>query len=423
MLLTTNDNIVFNTFGLKKFLFSRITTAIAVNPEVIYTAAHAEFPDSEPLGGGKAVADWLIREWQREHAFPVAILSPRSLHLQLPKPLTQMNELAYARFCREFERATTEEIMKRSPRECVVLSNDVSEGPNFAALGKRGYRVVTIFHVDVVEFFTKFYLRDVVRPDMVAKFRRFSILPDVLRLVFEKQYDCVRQSEHIIVPSSPMRETILRCYPWCDPRKVMVLPWGNIHEINTTRPVVVPYQIAEDEFVIMTLSRISPEKGIERLLAAMSQVKPRDLKLRVFICGSPAYMRGRAYGRKLRRLAARVTNARVEFTGHVTGELKAALLRRADLFVSTSRHESYGLTIEEARAAGCRVISHPHYGASGIVVDCADTGAFAAAINEAIAAGRTRRETTCTRRSEAARKLERLLLNVARSTTTTRPVA
>jgi glycosyltransferase involved in cell wall biosynthesis len=423
MLFATNVNIVFNTFGLKKFLFSRITTATAVNPEVIYTAAHAEFPDREPLGGGKAVADWLIREWRREQQFPLSVLSPTSIGLTLPKPLTRMSELGYARFCREFERVTTKEIMKRGPRECVVLANDISEGPNFADLGKRGYRVITIFHVDVVEFFTKFYLRDVVRPDTVAKFRRFSILPDVLRLVFEKQYDCLRQSEHIIVPSSPMRETILRCYPWCDPRKIIVLPWGNIHEIDKTRPAVAPYQIAEDEFVIMTLSRLSPEKGIERLLAAMPKVEPRDLRLRVFICGSPAYMRGRAYGRKLRRLAAKVTNARVEFTGHVTGELKTALLCRVDLFVSTSRHESYGLTIEEARAAGCRVISHPHYGASGIVVDCADSGAFAAAINKTIAAGRTPRETTCTQRSDAARNLGHLLLNVARSASTASRVA
>ena len=259
-----------------------------VNPEVIFTAAHAGFPDAEPLGGGKAVADWLIREWRERQSFALAVLSPRSLGFcgddapansgvpallrsaedaapqstqrrftrlpprnggqaetplhpeprtrrsaSLHKPLAEMRELEYARFCRQFERATTAEILKRDPQTCVVLSNDISEGPDFAALGKRGYRIVTIFHVDVVEYFTKFYLRDLVRPEWLAKFRRFSLLPDMLRLVFQKQFECVRYSARLVVPSAPMRETILRCYPWCTTGKIVVLPWGDVSQRTT----------------------------------------------------------------------------------------------------------------------------------------------------------------------------------------------
>jgi hypothetical protein len=173
-----------------------------VNFEVVYSAAHAEFPDTEPLGGGKAVADYLIREWREQKPFPLTVLSPRSLGMTGPggprsvvaepgrarrsAPLHELTELGYARFCRQFECAGTGEILRRNPHECVVLSNDISEGPDFAALGARGYRIVTIFHVDVVEFFTKFYLRGVVRPEIVAKFRWFGALPDVLRLAFSK---------------------------------------------------------------------------------------------------------------------------------------------------------------------------------------------------------------------------------------------
>ena len=48
--------------------------------EIIYTAAHAHFPDTEPLGGGKAVADYLCREqpgW--------SVISPRSLGIALAR--------------------------------------------------------------------------------------------------------------------------------------------------------------------------------------------------------------------------------------------------------------------------------------------------------------------------------------------------
>ena len=173
-----------------------------------------------------------------------------------------MTELEYARFCREFERATTSEILKHDPQRCVVLCNDISEGPDFAALGERGYRIVTIFHVDVVEYFTRFYLRGLIRPETAARFRWFGVMPDVLKLVFEKQYQCVRHSTRIVVPSAPMRDMILRCYPWCAPGKIVVMPWGNIAANDSSAPAVAPYQfgISEDEIVIITLSRLSPGK-------------------------------------------------------------------------------------------------------------------------------------------------------------------
>ncbi len=348
--------------------------AAALTVLFLYTAAHAEFPDTEPLGGGKAVADYLIREWPRSELGkpgPLTVLSPARFGLD--EKLTEMNELRYARFCRQFERATTAEILRHNPRQCVVLCNDISEGPAFAAL--RDYRLVTIFHVDVVEYFTKFYLHDVVRPETTARWHRWP-LPDVLRLVFHKQYDCVRYSSRIVVPSSPMREMIRRCYPWCPEEKIVLMPWGDV----AIRPPVAPYPA--DGFVIMTLSRLSPEKGIDRLLEAMRFV---DGNVRVWICGAAAYMKGKRYERKLRRMA----DGRVEFLGHVTGDRKAALLQRADVFVSPSRHESYGLTIAEAQAAGCRIISHCHYGATGKVVDCARPRALAATLGEMIASGRT----------------------------------
>jgi glycosyltransferase involved in cell wall biosynthesis len=383
-----------------------------VNFKVLYSAAHAEFPDTEPLGGGKAVADYLIREWRERQPFSLTVLSPNSLGLRLAKPLAQLSELEYARFCREFERAATNEVLKRDPQQCVVLSNDISEGPDFRELGERDYRIVTIFHVDVVEYFTRFYLHGLIRPETAARFRWFGVMPDVLRLVFEKQYQCVRHSQRIVVPSTPMRETILRCYPWCASEKITVLPWGDVSMHVAARPAVAPYRIAEDEIVIITLSRLSPEKGIERLLAALPYVDMRGKKLRVFICGGAAYMKGRAYERKLRRLAKQITTSRVEFTGHIIGAQKAALLQRADIFVSPSRHESYGLTIAEAMAAGCRVVSHRHYGAEGEVVDCADPRVLGAVLTVMIAEGRTQKARIAeTQPSRVAEQLAEVLIN------------
>lgn len=355
--------------------------------QVLYAAAHAEFPDTEPLGGGKAVADYLIREWPGA----LTVLSPA--RFGLAGNLAQMSEWKYAKFCRQFERATTAEILRHDPRQCVVLCNDISEGPDFAAL--KDYRLVSIWHVDVVEYFTKFYLRGLVRPETAARFCRWP------GLVFQKQEDCVRYARRIVVPSAPMRDVILKCYPWCEAGKIELVPWGDV----AARPAVAPYPA--EGFVIMTLSRLSPEKGIERLLAALAHVTG---DYRVWICGAAAYMKGKRYERKLRRLA----NGRVEFVGHVTGAEKAARLQRADLFVSPSRHESYGLTIAEAQVAGCQIISHSHYGAAGRIVDCGDARALALAISEMIAAGRTERQGGGSLRTEStASRMARICAEVA----------
>jgi glycosyltransferase involved in cell wall biosynthesis len=394
--------------------------------QILYTAAHAHFPDTEPLGGGKAVADYLCRgqpNWTLLSPKSLGLLSdggPRSVVATSKEwtrqsaslhHLADLTELQYARFCRQFERAATTEILRHNPADYIVLANDISEGPDFRALGERGYRIATIWHVDVVEYFTKFYLRELVRPETAANWSRFKHMPDVLKLVFHKQADCVRHSRLHIVPSEPMRDMILRCYPDCPREKIAVLPWGNLavghasrlSTSSTDKRDACP-TISDNDFVIMTLSRLSPEKGIERLLAALPHVTGN---VRVWICGAPAYMKGKRYEKKLRRMA----DGRVEFLGHVTGNRKAALLHRADLFVSPSRHESYGLTIAEAEAAGCRILSHHHYGAKGRVVNCDDPRTIADAIDAMLREGRVPKTLT-TAPSDTAERMAALLANL-----------
>lgn len=355
--------------------------------KVLYAAAHADFPDSEPLGGGKTVADYLAREWRVSRPFEFEVLSPSSLGLRLARPLVEMGEFAYARFCREFERATTARILGADPRETVVLTNDISEGPDFVALGRAGFRVASIWHVDVVDFFTRIYLRGRVTAERAAGWHRLP-LPGLLRLVFHKQHACVAHSARIVVPSEPMRDVIRRSYPDCPTERVEVIPWGDLSAPSGEGDPVDP-GLGEDEYLVATLGRISPEKGLDRLLRALPLVETGERRLRVMICGGSAFMMGRRCLRRLRRLATRVpSRIRVEFSGHLTASRKAALLRRADLFISPSVHESYGLAIAEARSAGCRIISHNHYGASGWVVDCADPRMLAAAISDEVRAGR-----------------------------------
>jgi glycosyltransferase involved in cell wall biosynthesis len=78
-------------------------------------------------------------------------------------------------------------------------------------------------------------------------------------------------------------------------------------------------------------------------------------------------MQGRRFLDKLRGLAARLKRTRVVFPGYVTGERKRAFLALADLYVFPSRHESYGLTLMEALAAGLPAVCLDTTGARSVM--------------------------------------------------------
>jgi glycosyltransferase involved in cell wall biosynthesis len=345
---------------------------------IAYTAAHGGFSGEEvPLGGGAAVFEHLVEEWIRTRPFLLRTITPAILGASAPRgrDLVRFSASSYARFCRAFERAATAEILRLDPATTVVLSNDVAEGPDFALLAERGYRVFTIYHVDVVAYTATIYGRGLIRPETTVRWHRRigHFLPDIAKLVWVKQEASVRHSKGLIVPSEGMRETLLRCYPDCSPAKIHVLPWG-AWELGTpvsSDPLRAEFQVPSDARVLLTLSRISPEKGQDLLLQALLEWEGRAdfpaSPLWLFICGDAAYMQGRRFLKKLRHMAARLRRTRVIFPGYVTGERKRAFFALADLYVFPSRHESYGLTLLEALGSGLPAVCLDHDGARSVM--------------------------------------------------------
>jgi glycosyltransferase involved in cell wall biosynthesis len=345
---------------------------------VLYTAAHGGFAgQAVPLGGGAAVFDHLMEEWARTRPFPLRAITPSILGASAPsgQDLVRFGERDYAGFCRAFERAATEEILRQDPSETVVLSNDVSEGPDFDTLAARGYRIYTIYHVDVVAYIAAIYLRGWIRPETTVSWfpRLRRLLPEITQLIWEKQEASVRCSRGLVMPSAGMRETIVRCYPACPPDRIHVLPWGgwNAGMAVDPEPLRREFGVPQDALVLLTLSRISPEKGQDLLLDALLEWERRDdfptRPLWLFLCGDAAFMHGRQYLRELRNLAARLRRTRVVFPGYVLGERKSQFFALADLFVFPSRHESYGLTLLEALGAGLPAVCLDHDGARSVM--------------------------------------------------------
>lgn len=372
---------------------------------LVFIASHLGYPmDRTPLGGGAMVALELLRHWPSRPDFSVTAvgsgpLSPKPGldYVRLPQgedaDLVRLSELDYAAFCRRFEAATTDWLLglrgRFPPDSTCVLVNDISEGPNLARLEEAGYRIVSIWHVDVVDYFNKLYLRHLVAPERLTRLyersRRWGIswaTPDVLRLVFEKQRETVARSTRMLLPSRAMAETVRRCYSDIlgaeeFANRCIVIPWGVWRKdvffeervFSAAARLKALYAIGPETQVIMTLSRISPEKGIHLLLEALrlaeGRLDGRDVCL--LVCGEPAFMQGQRYFGRIRRAAARLRKVRVFFPGYLNASGKEAHFRLAQLFVSPSVHESYGLNVVEAMQAGLAVLASDHYGVRDIL--------------------------------------------------------
>jgi glycosyltransferase involved in cell wall biosynthesis len=350
--------------------------------QVLYLAAHGGFAGQDvPLGGGAAVFNLLLDQWRAAAPFEVLALTPAILGAAAPgaRQIVSFGEREYARFSRAFGAACTAEVLRHDPRDTAVLVNDVSEGPDFARLAAAGFRMVNVWHVDVVAYIASIYLRGWASPRTLARaweaLRRVGLArlsPAILRLVFEQQRASLRCSTHVVVPSSGMRDVILGAYPETPPGRVQVVPWGS-PALETGDPAAGAEAVRQESGipakapVLLCLSRISPEKGQDLLLEALieweqsGEAMPPGLHL--LICGLPAYMQGEGFHRRLLRLAARLRKVKVLWPGYVSGARKQALFALADLYVFPSRHESFGLTLLEAFAAGLPAVCVDHFGA------------------------------------------------------------
>jgi len=350
---------------------------------VVYSAAHGGFAGQPvPLGGGAAIANQLMAEWSSTRPFELELVDPSILGAAAPtgEELVRYSEREYADFCHRFDAAATERILRHNPASTRVLINDISEAPVFSRLAERGFVIDTIYHVDVVHYVANIYAKGYVSPENLVKwYDRFgSWYPSIAKLVFEKQRQSLLHSRSVIVPTAAMRQLLLRCYPATPPERVRVLPWGHSLESFDAGDLSFEIQKLRDQYqlhpavpTLLCLSRISPEKGQDLLLEAIAEWETQPgfpaNGLNLVICGEAAYMMGQRYFEKLKTLAHSLRKTRVVFPGFVMGLRKRAFFSLADLHAFPSRHESFGLTLVEALAAGLPAVTLDHDGARAVM--------------------------------------------------------
>ena len=143
--------------------------------------------------------------------------------------------------------------------------------------------------------------------------------------------------------------------------------------------------LPDDARVLVSVGRLVARKGLDDLVDALAELA--DPSLHLVIVGE---------GPLRESIESRARDAgladRVHLPGFVSEERKAQLLEAADLYVSTTRHEGFGIVFIEAMACGLPVVTYDCGGqadfvsdAVGRLVPLGDRARFVASVRELVA--------------------------------------
>ncbi|MBW1997566.1 MAG: glycosyltransferase [Deltaproteobacteria bacterium] len=219
-----------------------------------------------------------------------------------------------------------------------------------------------------------------------------------------------RDSSLIIAPTEREKDLLLRYYG-ASPGNISVIPCGVNLELFRTieKDFARDYLGFNGEQIILFVGRIVPLKGIDRLLLALSCLKPRD-NLRLVVIGGDEQCQAEVDRLKNLSEDLRLKDC-VSFLGLVGQEKLPYFYSAADLCVFPSYYESFGLVALESLACGTPVVATNVgdleniilEGKTGYVVHDSDPGSLADKIALLLSLSKARGEAIGSIRSSIAR--------------------
>jgi len=164
-------------------------------------------------------------------------------------------------------------------------------------------------------------------------------------------------------------------------RHVGLIPLGIERPVAAQAPSRAMFGLPPNAFVMITIGRLVGRKATAQLVGVLADSRITEAHLLIVGDGPDA-------GAIRQQAAQRGVQDRVHLLGQISEDDKCAALSIADIFVSTSQHEGFGLVFLEAMAFGLPVICYDRggqtdflaSGRSGQVVKLNDTAAFTRAV-------------------------------------------
>jgi glycosyltransferase involved in cell wall biosynthesis len=186
---------------------------------------------------------------------------------------------------------------------------------------------------------------DLYDPSKWTSPHRHAVLRSCIRML-------VRRADRLVVQSSDTLANLQRFYG--SRLAAARIPLG-IRRPPPGAAARTRYGLTDEHVLLITVGRLVARKAIEQLIDCLAGLGQPNVHLRV-VGGGPQQPRLEQHATE------RGVRHRTVFLGHVTDEEKFQLLRMADIFVSSSQHEGFGLCFLEAMACGLPIVSYDRGG-------------------------------------------------------------
>ncbi len=193
----------------------------------------------------------------------------------------------------------------------------------------------------------------------------------------------VSRADGLRVVSQRIKKSIISKYRNIKISKITVLPiFVDIDKIkNSLIRADLKQKYPQFDQIILTAARLSPEKNLGLAIEAMGEVAKQYPKVGLIIVGA---------GQERNNLKSKIADLKLGGNVIMEGwsDDLASYYKTADVFLATSNYEGWSLTLVEALAAGCPVVTTDvgcageliQDGQSGLVVPVNDKMAVANAI-------------------------------------------
>lgn len=169
----------------------------------------------------------------------------------------------------------------------------------------------------------------------------------------------VEESDLLLAPWEGEKANLVHYYE-ADARRIAIVPGGvDLVRFRLLEKAEARERLHLDgqEKLLLTVGRLTPQKGQERIIGALAGLAPVD-RPRLIIVGGDG--ENDAEEQRLRKLADHMGVAsRVDFAGSIPQERLPDYYAAADLVVLASHYESFGLVGLEALACGRPVVTTP----------------------------------------------------------------
>jgi glycogen(starch) synthase len=236
-------------------------------------------------------------------------------------------------------------------------------------LRSAGVLVKTLKEFDIVHCFSYYSnIYDFVAPicrlfDIPIVAQAQGIYPNLGRSVWLRKFFTLRLAEKLLPLNSSEAEFLRKRFK-IGLSRIEVIP----NFVDPADHVALPKDVArrsigvgDEEFVVLTVCRLVPQKGVQTLLKAASRL--RDISgLRILVVGDGPYRR------ELEKLAKTLKlEDVVKFEGWVHGSRVGLYYAAADCFVLASSEEGLPFVLIEAAMYGLPLIASDNWGTKDVL--------------------------------------------------------